>query len=113
LAMGATKWQTVARVVLPAALGGIMTGTILSLGRAAGETAPIMFTAAVAFQSSIPGSVLSPVMALPYHLYYLSSEVPGSQTMQYGTALVLLMVVLVMFAAASVIRRRSEKGVRW
>lgn len=113
LALGASKWQTTRKVVLPAAFGGVLTGTILSLGRAAGETAPIMFTAVVVFQSSMPSSILDPVMALPYHLYYLASEVPGSETMQYGTALVLLILVLTMFAITSLVRHRASKNIRW
>ncbi len=113
MAMGATKWQTIVKVVLPAALSGVMTGTILSLGRAAGETAPIMFTAAVAFQGTMSSSIFDPIMALPYHLYYLSAEVPGSETAQYGTALVLLIMVLSMFAAASLIRHRNNKRTRF
>ncbi|MFA6803114.1 MAG: phosphate ABC transporter permease subunit PstC [Candidatus Methanomethylophilaceae archaeon] len=113
LAMGATKWETTMKIVLPAALSGILTGVILSLGRAAGETAPIMFTATVVFQSSIPSSIFDPVMALPYHLYYLAAEVPGSTTNQYGTALVLLIMVLSMFMLASVIRHHNNKNIKW
>ena len=113
LAMGATKWETTTKIVLPAAFGGILTGIILSLGRAAGETAPIMFTATVVFQSSIPSSIFDPVMALPYHLYYLAAEVPGSTTNQYGTALVLLIMVLSMFMLASIIRHHSNKNIKW
>lgn len=112
-AMGATKWQTTYRVVLPAAMGGVMTGSILALGRAAGETAPIMFTAAVAFSTHMADSIMDPVMALPYHLYYLATEVPGSTEMQYGTACVLLLIVLSMFLVASAIRYRTNKKIRW
>jgi len=113
LAMGASKWETTMKVVIPAAFGGVVTGLILSLGRAAGETAPIMFTAAVVFRSSISLSLLDPVMALPYHLYFLASEVPGSSVMQYGTALVLLLMVLFMFAMASVVRYKYNKNIKW
>jgi phosphate ABC transporter permease subunit PstA len=113
LALGASKWETTIKVVIPAAFGGVVTGLILSLGRAAGETAPIMFTAAVVFRSSISLSFLDPVMALPYHLYFLASEVPGSTTMQYGTALILLVMVLFMFAMASVVRHRYSKNIKW
>jgi phosphate ABC transporter permease subunit PstA len=113
LALGASKWETTIKVVIPAAFGGVVTGLILSLGRAAGETAPIMFTAAVVFRSSISLSLLDPVMALPYHLYFLATEVPGSETMQYGTALVLLLMVLFMFALASVVRYRYSKNIKW
>ena len=112
-AMGATKWQTIYRVVLPAAMGGTITGSILAIGRAAGETAPIMFTAAVAFQPELAGSLLEPVMALPYHLYYLATEVPGATGAQYGTATVLLMIVLGMFIVASLVRNRYNKKIRW
>ena len=108
-AMGANKWQTTFKAVLPAALGGIMTGSILGLGRAAGETAPIMFTAAVVMQYSPSGSFLDPVMALPYHLYYLATEGMADPSMQYATAFVLLAIVLAMFLAANVIRERSNK----
>lgn len=112
-AMGASKWQTTVKVILPAAISGVMTGSILAVGRAAGETAPIMFTAAVGFSTSMAGSIFEPVMALPYHLYYLSMEVPGSTAQQYGTACVLLILVLAMFLLASVIRYRSNKKIRW
>ncbi|MDR0198445.1 MAG: phosphate ABC transporter permease PstA [Methanomassiliicoccaceae archaeon] len=113
LALGASKWDTTMKVVKPAAVGGVVTGRILSLGRAMGETAPIMFTAAVVFRSSISLSLMDPVMALPYHLYFLASEVPGSTTMQYGTALVLLLLVLFMFAMASVVRYKYNKNIKW
>ena len=113
LAMGASKWETTMKVVIPAAFGGVVTGLILSLGRAAGETAPIMFTAAVVFRSSISLSLLDPVMALPYHLYFLASEVPGSSVMQYGTAMVLLLMVLFIFAMASIVRYRYSKNIKW
>jgi len=113
LALGASKWETTTKVVIPAAFGGVVTGLILSLGRAAGETAPIMFTAAVVFRSSVSISLLDPVMALPYHLFFLASEVPGSATMQYGTALVLLLMVLFMFAMASAVRYRYSRNIKW
>lgn len=112
-AMGANKWQTTLKIVLPAAFGGIITGSILGIGRAAGETAPIMMTAVVVFQNKLGGSVFEPIMALPYHLYYLASEVPGSSAQQYGTALVLLIMVLSIFAVASLIRHRTSKKFRW
>ena len=111
--MGATKWQTTYRVVLPAAMGGTITGSILAIGRAAGETAPIMFTAAVAYQPELAGSLLEPVMALPYHLYYLAAEVPGATGAQYGTATVLLIIVLGMFIAASLVRNHYNKKIKW
>ncbi len=114
MAMGASKWQSIVKVILPAAMGGIMTGSILGLGRAAGETAPIMLTATVAISTTVGiNGLFEPVMALPYHLYYLAMEVPNSTTAQYGTALVLLILVLVMFGIASLIRYRCSKNMRW
>lgn len=112
LALGATKWQTIRRVVLPPAIPGIVTGTILSIGRAAGETAPIMFTAVVFSQRFLPDSVFDPVMALPYHLFILATNVPGSSTNKYGTALVLLMLVVGFYAAAIFVRShfRNKAG---
>jgi phosphate transport system permease protein len=113
LALGATRWQTVSRVVLPPAIPGILTGTILAVGRAAGETAPIMFTAVVFSQRFLPGSLLDPVMALPYHLFILATNVPGARTNQYGTALVLLVAVIGIYSIAIVLRNHYQKSVRW
>ena len=90
-----------------------MTGSILGLGRAAGETAPIMFTAVVLMQYELNTSMLSPVMALPYHLYYLATEGTADPSMQYATALVLLVIVLAMFLIANLIRERSNKKNKW
>lgn len=112
-AMGATKWRTIYKVVLPAAMGGVVTGAILSIGRAAGETAPIMLTAAVISQPHLAGSILDPVMALPLHLYHLAMDLPGTTELQYGTATVLLIIMLVFFVAASLIRSYYSKKVRW
>lgn len=112
-AMGATKWRTIYKVVLPAAMGGVVTGAILSIGRAAGETAPIMLTAAVISQPHLAGSILDSVMALPLHLYHLAMDLPGTTELQYGTATVLLIIVLVFFVAASLIRSHYSKKVRW
>jgi len=112
LALGATRWQTIYRVVLPPAIPGIMTGTILSLGRAAGETAPIMFTAVVFSQRYLPSSLTDPVMALPYHLYILATNVPGSSTNKYGTALVLLLLVIGIYAVAIMMRSHFQKKLR-
>ncbi len=112
-AMGATKWTTIRKVVVPAAMGGIVTGGILSVGRAAGETAPIMLTAAVISQPSLAGSIFDPVMALPLHLYHLAMDLPGTTSLQYGTATVLLVIVLLFFAAASVVRSHYNKKVKW
>lgn len=112
-AMGATKWQTIYKVVLPAAFGPTITGAILAIGRAAGETAPIMFTAIAAYKPVLAGSIFDSVMALPYHLYHLAAEVPGTEAMQYGTATILLIIVLAMFGAASVLRNHYNKKVKW
>jgi len=109
LALGSSTWQSTSKVVLPAAMGGVLTGMILSLGRAIGETAPIMFTAAVAYKRVAGVDIFEPVMALPYHLYYLAMEVPGTQMNQYGTALVLLMIVMMLFLAVSLVRHHYSK----
>jgi len=108
-ALGATKWQTIRRVVLPPALPGILTGAILSIGRAAGETAPIMFTAAVFSSRYLPSSLAEPVMALPYHLFVLTTSIPGASTQSYGTAFVLLLLVLAIYLAAILVRRRYNR----
>jgi len=112
LALGATKWQTIRNVVLPPAVPGIVTGAILSIGRAAGETAPIMFTAVVFSSRFLPTSVFQPVMALPYHLFILATNVPGSSTNKYGTALVLLLLVVGFYAAAIFVRTHFQKKTR-
>jgi phosphate transport system permease protein len=118
-AMGATKWQTTMKVVLPAAFGGVITGLIISIGRAAGETAPIMFTAAVGSLTARSFTLLdptAPVMALPYQLYYKAWLAPSMEwtlEMQYGIALVLLILVLSIFSLATVIRYRYNKKVKW
>jgi phosphate transport system permease protein len=112
LALGATKWQTIYRVVLPAALPGILTGTILAISRAAGETAPIMFTAAVFFSPNLPTSIFSKVMALPYHVYVLATagtEIEKTRHLQYGTALVLIILVLGMNLVAILYRSRLRR----
>ena len=112
--LGGTRWQGIRRIVLPQALPGIMTGVILGIERAAGETAPILFTAAVITQPGLPTSILSPVMALPYHLYTISTQVPGMpESMQYGTALVLLVFVLGLNAIATFIRYRARSRRQW
>ncbi|MDD1651898.1 MAG: phosphate ABC transporter permease PstA [Methanomicrobiales archaeon] len=113
LALGATKWQTVSRVVVPPAMPGVLTGAILAVGRAAGETAPIMFTAVVFSQRFLPSSLLDPVMALPYHLYILATNVPGATTNQYGTALVLLTLVVGIYSIAIILRSHFRRTVRW
>ncbi|HEY3298235.1 MAG TPA: phosphate ABC transporter permease PstA [Armatimonadota bacterium] len=113
-AMGATKWQTIRRVVLPNAGAGIMTGVILGVGRAAGETAPIMFTAAAFYKPHLPSSALEDCMALPYHLYVLATEMFNvPEKMQWGTAVVLLALVLTMNVIATTIRSRMRKKRVW
>ncbi|MDY6972244.1 MAG: phosphate ABC transporter permease PstA [Thermodesulfobacteriota bacterium] len=110
--LGATRWQTIYRVVLPAALPGILTGAILGLSRAAGETAPIMFTAAVFYTPSLPSSVFDEIMALPYHIYVLATagtEIADTRHLQYGTALVLIVLVLGLNLIAIVLRARLRK----
>ncbi len=114
LSLGATKWQTIRHQVLPHALPGIITGIILGLSRAAGETAPILFTAAAFYLPELPDSMSDPTMALPYHLYVISTQVPGMPlTIQYGTALTLLLLVLSLTLAASVIRSRARRRREW
>lgn len=109
LALGATKWQTVRKVVIPSAAPGILTGVVLSIGRAMGETAPIMFTAVVFTQRYLPSSLSDPVMALPYHLFALVTTIPGSSQNAYGTALVLLLLVIAIYSVAIVLRRRYNR----
>jgi len=112
LGLGATKWQTVYRVVLPAALPGILTGSILGISRAAGETAPIMFTAAVFFTPSLPRSIFDEIMALPYHIYVLATagtEIEKTRHLQYGTALVLIALVLGLNLVAILYRARLRR----
>jgi phosphate transport system permease protein len=103
--LGGTRWQGVRYVVLPQALPGIITGVILGLMRAAGETAPVLFTVAAFFLPYLPRSPMDQTMALPYHLYVISTQVPGMPVqIQYGTALVLLALVLSMNVVATIIR---------
>jgi phosphate transport system permease protein len=112
--LGATHWQTVRQVVLPNALPGILTGVILGLERAAGETAPILFTVAAFYLPQLPRSPLDQTMALPYHLYVISTQVPGMPLeIQYGTALVLLVLVLGMNVVATIIRSRFRRRRQW
>ena len=115
-ALGATKWQTVKGVVLPTALPGILTGTILGVGRAAGETAPILFTAVTFYTRRLPSSIFDEVMALPYHIYALMTEgtKPEFQDpIAYGTALVLLLLVLGINLIAIIIRYRARRVKKW
>lgn len=116
LALGATQRQTIMKVLIPTALPNILTGTIISIGRVAGETAPIMFTAATFYTHRLPGSLMDEVMALPYHIYALMTE--GTKAEQqvpiaYGTALVLLMLVLGISAAAVIWRYKIRMKRKW
>jgi phosphate transport system permease protein len=114
ISVGATRWQTIRRIVLPQSLPGIMTGVILGLERAAGETAPILFTAASFFLPRLPNSPLDPTMALPYHLFVISTQVPAMPVkIQYGTALVLIAFVLGMNLIATTIRSRARAHRQW
>lgn len=114
LSLGVSKWQTIRHVVLPNAIPGILTGTILGLGRAAGETAPILFTVAAFYLPRLPKSVFDQAMALPYHLYVISTQVPNvDEKIRYGTALVLLMLVLFMNLVAIIIRYQFRKRKKW
>lgn len=114
LSLGATRWQTIRHQVLPHALPGIMTGVILGLSRAAGETAPILFTVAAFYLPELPDSIFDQAMALPYHLYVIATQVPGMPIeIQYGTALVLLMLVLLLTLFATVIRSTMRRRREW
>ena len=112
--LGATQWQTIRKIILPQALPGIVTGVILGLERAAGETAPILFTGAAFFLPRLPSSILSATMALPYHIFVISTQVPGMPVqIQYGTVLVLLIYVLGMNLIATLIRNKARKNRQW
>ena len=114
ISLGGTRWQTIRRIVLPQALPGILTGVILGLERAAGETAPILFTGAAFFLPRLPHSPLDATMALPYHLFVISTQVPEMPPqIQYGTALVLLAFVLTMNLIATLIRSRARRNRQW
>lgn len=114
LSLGATRWQTIRYQVLPHALPGIITGVILGLSRAAGETAPILFTVAAFFVPDLPKSIFDQTMALPYHLYVISTQVPGMPLqMQYGTALVLLLLVLSLTLVATLFRTNMRRNREW
>lgn len=115
LAMGASKWYTTSRVVLPIAFPNIITGLILSIGRVSGETAPILFTVAAYFLPKLPSSIFDQVMALPYHLYVISTsgtDIEASRGMAYGTALVLIIIVLIANLLAAWLRRYFSKKVK-
>jgi phosphate transport system permease protein len=112
--LGGTRWQGIRNIVLPQALPGIITGVILGLLRAAGETAPILFTVAAFYLPRLPTSPLDQTMALPYHLYVISTQVPGMPlSVQYGTALVLLGLVLSLNIAATLIRGYFRRKRQW
>jgi len=114
LSLGASKWETIRHIVLPSAISGILTGTILGLGRAAGETAPILFTVAAFYLPQLPHSIFDQAMALPYHLYVISTQVPNvDEKIRYGTVLVLLALVLFMNLVAIIIRYRFRKKKKW
>jgi phosphate transport system permease protein len=114
ISLGATRWQTIWRIVLPQSMPGILTGVILGLERAAGETAPILFTGAAFFLPRLPQSPLDATMALPYHIFVISTQVPGMPVeIQYGTVLVLLVFVLGMNLIATVIRQRARASRQW
>jgi phosphate transport system permease protein len=114
ISLGGTRWQTIRRIVLPQALPGILTGVILGLERAAGETAPILFTGAAFFLPRLPHSPFDATMALPYHLFVISTQVPEMPIqIQYGTALVLILFVLSMNLIATIIRSRARAKRQW
>ena len=114
ISLGGTHWQTIRKIVLPQAIPGIITGVILGLERAAGETAPILFTGAAFFLPHLPRSPLDATMALPYHLFVISTQVPEMPIqIQYGTALVLIVFVLGMNLIATVIRSRARAKRQW
>lgn len=110
LALGATKWETISKVVVPAALPGISTGVILSISRAAGETAPILFTAAAFYLPFLPRSIFDQVMALPYHLYVISTQVPNMpQNNMHGTLFILVFITVGFNLIGAYIRSKFEK----
>lgn len=116
LGLGVSKWQTILRIVIPNALPGILTGSILGIGRAAGETAPIMFTAAAFFTAKLPKSIFDEVMALPYHVYVLATagtHIEETRPIQYGTIVVLVALVLGVDLIAIIIRSYIRKKKRW
>ncbi|MFA5159256.1 MAG: phosphate ABC transporter permease PstA [Candidatus Omnitrophota bacterium] len=114
LALGVSKWQTIRYVVLPNALPGILTGSILGISRTAGETAPILFTVAAFYLPRLPKSILDQCMALPYHLYVLSTQVPNVKpALQYGTALVLVGMVFLLNIVAIIVRAHIRSKKQW
>jgi phosphate transport system permease protein len=114
LSLGATKWQTIRNCVLPYAIPGILTGTVLSLSRAAGETAPILFTVAAFYLPRLPHSIFDEVMALPYHLYTIATQVPNIPSkIIFGTAFVLIALVFLMNLVSIIIRAHFRKKKLW
>ncbi|MDR3306928.1 MAG: phosphate ABC transporter permease PstA [Endomicrobium sp.] len=114
LSLGVSRWRTIRHVVLPNAIPGILTGAILSIARISGETAPILFTASAFYAPHLPHSIFDQVMALPYHLYIISTQIPNMpKNIIYGTALVLLMMVLTMSCVAIFARIYFRKRRKW
>ncbi len=114
LALGVSRWQTIRHVVLPNALPGILTGSILGISRTAGETAPILFTVAAFYLPRLPQSIFDQCMALPYHLYVLSTQVPNVKpALQYGTALVLVGMVFSLNFVAIIVRSHMRRKKQW
>jgi phosphate transport system permease protein len=116
LALGATKWQTIRHHVLPYSMADIMTGIILSVSRAAGETAPILLTGVWLYMTTLPDSLFDKFMALPYHIFHMSSNFADpvrGQQIAYGTAVVLLLLILGMNLVAIIIRRKYREKYRW
>lgn len=114
-ALGATKWQTIYRVVLPMGMPNMLTGLILSIGRVSGETAPILFTVAAYFLPKLPHGIFEQVMALPYHLYVIATSgtnIEESRPIAYGTALVLILIVLFVNVLANLLRSYFHKKVK-
>ncbi len=112
--MGATRWQTIRRVVLPNAITGILTGVILEVSRTAGETAPIMFTGAAFFLPLLPQSVFDQTMALSLHLFVVSTQVPGMpENLPFGVALVLISMVLLMNSLSIALRMYLRGKKKW
>ena len=112
--MGATRWQTIRRLVLPYSISGILTGVILEVSRTAGETAPIMFTGAAFFLPFLPQSVFDQTMALSLHLFVVSTQVPGvPEALPYGVALVLIGMVLLMNSISIAFRMHLRGKKKW
>jgi len=112
--MGATRWQTIRRVVLPNAISGILTGIILEVSRTAGETAPIMFTGAVFFMPFLPQGVFDQTMAMSLHLFVVATQVPGvPEELPYGVALVLVAMVLIMNSVSIAFRMHLRGKKKW